>query len=293
MNSKLFFVGIFFILFSQIAFAESVAVEREMPSKIKAGNIFEVTIKATVDPQNAPSGYVVTEYYPAGFEIINGGDTVNPTERKITWLVYGKPAGNIEVEYALKANEVKAASFSGNVLDNLEYKVSEITGDVKIEVTANEQDCLSLWSCTVWSACLNSEQTRVCTDLNNCANQLNKPAETLSCSSESSSSSGSGSSGGGGGPAGKGKVNDTNVIQPASEPADQPKPKALDEQASPEPEDNGVTAETTTATGKVTAPLKYLFVLLTKWVSALFAFINFNSSILHLFNRTSFHTNYI
>lgn len=42
--------------------------------------------------------------------------------------------------------------------------------------------CNSNWTCSEWSECLNSVQTRNCTDNHNCNNQSNKPIESQSCS---------------------------------------------------------------------------------------------------------------
>jgi len=63
--------------------------------------------------------------------------------------------------------------------------------------------CVPDWSCSSWSSCSGSQQTRTCVDLNNCgANDL-KPIETQPCSS-----GGGGSSGGSGGRSGSsGSVN--------------------------------------------------------------------------------------
>ena len=41
--------------------------------------------------------------------------------------------------------------------------------------------CTENWSCTSWSACSNSTQTRICTDVNSCGTTANKPTESQSC----------------------------------------------------------------------------------------------------------------
>ncbi|MFC2143846.1 NosD domain-containing protein [Candidatus Aenigmatarchaeota archaeon] len=55
--------------------------------------------------------------------------------------------------------------------------------------------CVESWSCTDWSVCLHSLQTRTCTDLNGCGTELNKPTESQYCTT----------GGGGGGGAGGGE----------------------------------------------------------------------------------------
>lgn len=44
--------------------------------------------------------------------------------------------------------------------------------------------CNENWSCTDWSVCSNSQQTRSCTDANNCGTTTNKPVESQSCIGE-------------------------------------------------------------------------------------------------------------
>jgi hypothetical protein len=41
--------------------------------------------------------------------------------------------------------------------------------------------CAESWSCTAWSSCNNSSQTRTCTDANACGTTTSKPAEIQSC----------------------------------------------------------------------------------------------------------------
>ncbi|NIM47036.1 MAG: PGF-pre-PGF domain-containing protein [Candidatus Aenigmarchaeota archaeon] len=41
--------------------------------------------------------------------------------------------------------------------------------------------CKESWSCTGWSSCINNQQTRTCTDSNNCGTTVKKPAESQIC----------------------------------------------------------------------------------------------------------------
>jgi PGF-pre-PGF domain-containing protein len=45
----------------------------------------------------------------------------------------------------------------------------------------SEGACTESWSCTDWSVCVNSTQTRTCTDSNDCGTTVNKPAESQEC----------------------------------------------------------------------------------------------------------------
>lgn len=50
-------------------------------------------------------------------------------------------------------------------------------------VKKEQQDttCIEDWQCTSWSDCIENQQIRTCTDLNNCETTNNKPEETKSC----------------------------------------------------------------------------------------------------------------
>jgi PGF-pre-PGF domain-containing protein len=45
----------------------------------------------------------------------------------------------------------------------------------------SEGACTESWSCTEWSVCVNSTQTRTCTDSNDCGTTVDKPAESQEC----------------------------------------------------------------------------------------------------------------
>ena len=44
--------------------------------------------------------------------------------------------------------------------------------------------CVENWQCTSWTTCTNNQQTRTCTDINNCGTTINKPLEIQSCISQ-------------------------------------------------------------------------------------------------------------
>lgn len=45
----------------------------------------------------------------------------------------------------------------------------------------NNPTCIESWSCNSWSSCLNNQQTRTCSDSNNCGTTINKPAIVQNC----------------------------------------------------------------------------------------------------------------
>jgi len=61
-----------------------------------------------------------------------------------------------------------------------------ITGTTTTNQTQNAtaQGCQEQWTCSDWSACSNSVQTRTCSDSNSCGTANNKPIENQPCSAE-------------------------------------------------------------------------------------------------------------
>ncbi|MBU2476678.1 right-handed parallel beta-helix repeat-containing protein, partial [Candidatus Micrarchaeota archaeon] len=53
---------------------------------------------------------------------------------------------------------------------------------IKMITISEGTGCQENWTCTEWSACIGGNQTRTCTDNNNCGTTNNKPIETQSCS---------------------------------------------------------------------------------------------------------------
>ncbi|MFH1597563.1 MAG: fibronectin type III domain-containing protein [Patescibacteria group bacterium] len=48
-------------------------------------------------------------------------------------------------------------------------------------VASKTTDCFEAWSCAEWEDCLDGQQARICTDLNSCGTEEEKPVETQSC----------------------------------------------------------------------------------------------------------------
>jgi len=50
--------------------------------------------------------------------------------------------------------------------------------------TNNNETCIEDWSCTDWTDCVDEQQTRTCTDLNDCGTTENKSSESQDCDIE-------------------------------------------------------------------------------------------------------------
>lgn len=74
-------------------------------------------------------------------------------------------------------------------------------GDISSQPDDETRDCPTVactpsWACGDWSSCVNSTQTRTCSDNNSCGVDTDKPTETQSCNSGGSGSQNSGGSSG-------------------------------------------------------------------------------------------------
>jgi len=58
---------------------------------------------------------------------------------------------------------------------------SSNTNDNNTNNNTNTNTCTPDWDCGDWLTCVNSQQTKICTDLNNCGTTTNKPATSQSC----------------------------------------------------------------------------------------------------------------
>ena len=74
---------------------------------------------------------------------------------------------------------------------DLEYSLDGDNNDSLPLMYNIQEACVESWSCTAWSTCSSSIQTRTCTDQNACGTTTNKPPESQSCTS------GGGTTGGG------------------------------------------------------------------------------------------------
>ncbi len=94
------------------------------------------------------------------------------------------------VGYLINAGEQNYFEFVANATKTGSYSITITTLDssgaysstLSLEVSTT---CHPDWDCTSWSSCINSLQTRTCTDLNSCGNESGKPDEEQSCSSTS------------------------------------------------------------------------------------------------------------
>ncbi len=83
----------------------------------------------------------------------------------------------------LNIGETKKFDLDGNETYDLLVKLKSIVdGKANLFIKKiNEVICTEDWNCTEWSGCVNETQTRVCTDLNDCGTEEDKPEGSQSC----------------------------------------------------------------------------------------------------------------
>ncbi len=65
--------------------------------------------------------------------------------------------------------------------DSPGFSVFAISAETPVVAQPLSGQCTENWSCSGWTECINSAQTRACADLNSCGTIANKPAESQSC----------------------------------------------------------------------------------------------------------------
>ncbi len=123
-------------------------------------------------------------------DIIGGGNTVCVEDSFISSIsdITTNCNGNNEKRIVCPGSN---GSIDCDVTSN-KFEISDLMHSAAKEITSSDDDgdgdddgdtCIVNWTCSGWSACVNSVQTRVCVDRNSCGVLTNKPNETQSCSS--------------------------------------------------------------------------------------------------------------
>ncbi len=110
-------VAILFLLLFSTAFAQQLApisVERKIEGTVKPGEIIEVKLSLKFR-ETAPSGIILTEFPPQGWEITGALPQGTKFKDKYSWLLYGNKVKDSTITYQLKAPQDfnKAVQLSG------------------------------------------------------------------------------------------------------------------------------------------------------------------------------------
>jgi hypothetical protein len=100
----------------------------------------------------------------------------------------GYKASSGSQSVAISGNIQTISTTSSKVVDNIRITCISIKSGSSISstVTANlfyntNTNCSPNWSCTAWTTCNGSSQTRTCTDWNGCGSSVGMPLKTESC----------------------------------------------------------------------------------------------------------------
>lgn len=91
-----------------------------------------------------------------------------------------QPAGSSET-YTVNNLQPATTYFFALKTNDAAGNTSALSNVVTKTTSALAQACLPTWSCSEWSACLNGQQTRTCTDTNNCQSNLGQPLTSQTC----------------------------------------------------------------------------------------------------------------
>lgn len=164
------------------------------------GNFFSLTLNAVKQYQKSQkitqSGYVGTLTRQAiNAELaanLQGSNQQAVSETGTTPPTPTPPAttndviATLQAQIALLTQQLQAMQAQQTTTQQLQQSVQQIQQNTQ-QIAQNTQQtsqniCTPNWQCTSWSTCSNSNQTRTCTDQNNCGNNNGKPILTQSCS---------------------------------------------------------------------------------------------------------------
>ena len=116
-------------------------------------------------------------------DILSGDDSVNINPSRVNF------SGNsATISWIAEWQDDETLGLGGNP----EYYFIAYfkNGQTIVSIVSNlllirQKICTTFWECTDWSECLDSTQTRTCTDLNNCGKIADKPEESQECTIDS------------------------------------------------------------------------------------------------------------
>ncbi|MBU2100677.1 hypothetical protein KKG83_07455 [Candidatus Micrarchaeota archaeon] len=103
-HTCLIFLIAFLMLLSFVSALAPITVERQLPETVKAGDTIQVKLNMKFTGET-PSGIIITEFIPEGWEITSALPAFTEFEGKISWLLYGEDVKNSSIIYELKVPE--------------------------------------------------------------------------------------------------------------------------------------------------------------------------------------------
>ena len=163
------------------------------------GNFFSLTLKAVKAYQTSvginSTGYVgnltrtsinnelATNLSSSNQDAVNETGTTPPTQNPPATTT--DVVASLKAQIALLMQQVQAMQQQNTTVQQLQQTVQQQSQTIQ-QIQQNTQQiaqntCTPNWQCGDWTTCANSQQTRTCTDSNNCGNTNGKPVLTQSC----------------------------------------------------------------------------------------------------------------
>ncbi len=106
-------LAVFLIMLCAVALSDlaPISTQRSVASELAAGEKLSVEVNLKFIGEK-PSGIIVTEYIPAGWEVTSSVPAASKFDGKISWVLYGEKVKNAALVYEIKS----PANFSKEVL---------------------------------------------------------------------------------------------------------------------------------------------------------------------------------
>ncbi len=139
MLKRLCSLTILLVLLSGLAFAlQPISVERNVGGAVEPGNTVQVKLRMKFVGEK-PSGIIVTEYPPEGWEVTGTIPAATMFEGRVSWLLYGENVKDSELVYELKAPpSAAAAQFLNGSWETLSAS-DFIVGDSVVNIAEKEE----------------------------------------------------------------------------------------------------------------------------------------------------------
>lgn len=185
--------------------SSSGSINCNIPSSVSAGSDYKIAvIDDAKDVSDASDNYFtiaaptvtksVTITSPNGGESIQKGATyriqwnaTNVTDPYIKLLKNGYVQSTIAqvhgtnfFNWSVLPTLQSGSDYKIRVVDNADSTIYDDSDNYFTIAAATS--CAPVWSCGTWSTCVSGQQTRTCTDANNCGTTTGKPALTQTCS---------------------------------------------------------------------------------------------------------------
>jgi len=146
---------------------------------VSSDNNVTLKVKRNADPGNITGVNVILETASGQRKTFKVSGAINELESKTITIPASQHGITEQITQVLIAAVVTNAA--GQEVSSSITTGSKVTSSTS---TVTNPTCTSNWACSSWSTCSNNQQTRTCTDSNNCNPPTNLQSLTQSCTSQ-------------------------------------------------------------------------------------------------------------